>query len=382
MVSAVRRGVPAREVARRHGVGPATVLRWVERARGKRLDRVDWEDRPSRPHRTQRTARQIEDQVLEVRRHLKEKSVLGEYGAQAIWDVLQCRGVASCPALRTIGRILERRGALDGRRHVRRTPPPRGWFLPEVAARRAELDRFDTIEGLAIRGGPHLSVLTAISLHGGLVGTWVRRSVTARTLVQDLLDHWSEHGRPGYALYDNDLRFTGPRQHRDTVGRVIRLCVQLEVVPVFAPPFEHGFQADIESYNGRWQAKVWNRFQHRTVRVLRARSDRYVQALRQQKAVRIASAPPRRTGPLSLPDLGAPLRGCLVFLRRTDGRGRAHLLGRHFSVDRLWTHRLVRAEVDLTAGEIRFHALRRREPEDQPVLARIDYEMPGRPWKG
>jgi hypothetical protein len=358
------------------------VQRWVERSLGKRLDRVDWENRPSRPRRTHRTARAIEDHVLKVRRHLREESILGEFGARAIREELERRGVHPCPSVRTIGRILERRGALDGRKRVRRPPPPRGWFLPDVAARRCELDRFDTIEGLAIRGGPHLAVLTAIALHSGLVGTWVHRRLVASTIVEDLLEHWTEHGRPGYALFDNDVRFQGPRQHRDAVGRVIRLCLHLEVVPTFAPPLEHGFQADIESYNSRWQAKVWHRFEHRSLRQLRGRSARYLEAVRRHKAARAEDAPPRRPLLLPVPRLDDPLTGRLVFLRRTDDDGCVHFLGRTFPVDRLWTHRLVRADVDLDASAIRFYALRRREPEDQPLLRETPYALPQRSWEG
>ena len=44
-------------------------------------------------------------------------------------------------------------------------------------------------------------------------------------------------------------------------------------------------------------------------------------------------------------------------------------------------HRLVRAEVHLTANTIRFYALRRREPTDQPLLNEIPYELPKRPFK-
>jgi hypothetical protein len=35
-----------RQVAAQFGVAPATVQRWVARAQGQRLDRVDWTDRP------------------------------------------------------------------------------------------------------------------------------------------------------------------------------------------------------------------------------------------------------------------------------------------------------------------------------------------------
>jgi hypothetical protein len=77
---------------------------------------------------------------------------------------------------------------------------------------------------------------------------------------------------PAYAQFDNDNRFQGPHQHADTMGRVIRLCLSLTIVPVFAPPREPGFQNGVENLNGRWQEKVWARFNHRSLTGLCVRS--------------------------------------------------------------------------------------------------------------
>jgi len=44
-----------------------------------------------------------------------------------------------------------------------------------------------------------------------------------------------------------------------------------------------------------------------------------------------------------------------------------------------WTNRLVRSEVDLDAKQIRFYALRRREPTWQPLLKTHPYAPP--PWR-
>jgi len=98
-----------------------------------------------------------------VRTELKDESTLGEYGAQAIRRELAASGATALPALRTIGRILERCGALDGRHRRRHPPPPTSWYLPEVAARRSELDSIDGIEGLVIEGGTKVEVLNAVS---------------------------------------------------------------------------------------------------------------------------------------------------------------------------------------------------------------------------
>ncbi len=379
MVAAVRRGASQREVAPRFGVALSTVQFWVCRAEGKRLDRVDWNDRSRRPRRTRRTNRATERKVLGIRRRLKERSALGEYGAEAIFRQMQADAVDPCPSVRTIGRILQRHGVLDAKRRQRRPPPLRGWYLPDLAAEKVELESFDTIEGLAIRGGPHLTVLTGISLHGGLPAAWPERSISAKSVVEKLVEHWREVGLPAYAQFDNDQRFTGPRQYPDTVGRVSRLCLLLGVIPVFAPPNETGFQAAIESFNGRWQAKVWSRFEHKTLRALQNRSVEYVAAARQRNAARIESAPQRRPFPKRWRlDLQKHPQGTIVYIRRTNDKGHVNLLGRRFCVDPHWLHRLVRAEVDMSAGTIRIHALRRRAPTEQPLLNQAPYELPKR----
>jgi hypothetical protein len=258
----------------------------------------------------------------------------------------------------------------------------RGWYLPKVAAEKAELDSFDTIEGLAIRGGPHLTVLTGISLHGGLPVVSPGRSLSSRSIVELLVQHWRDVGLPGYAQFDNDNRFCGPKQHADVIGRVSRLCLSLGVTPVFVPPNETGFQAAIESFNGRWQTAVWSRFEHHALRSLRSRSHKYVTAVRQKSATRIEAAPSRRPFPKRWRlNLQKHPQGTLVYIRRTNDRAQASLLGHAFPVDRHWVHRLVRAEVDLNAQQINFHALRRRDPTEQPILNTIAYELPKKPFK-
>jgi len=278
MVALIRAGHSLRSAARQCQVSLSTVQRWVNRAGAARLDRVDWSDRSHRPQQVTRTAVATEDLVLQLRRTLKETSDLGEYGAHAIHRALLERLHPTVPAVRTIGRILDRRGALDGQRRIRRPAPPRGWYLADVVSREVELDSFDIVEGLIIRGGTEVEVLTGISLHGGVTAAWPGPPVTAREVVERLTTHWRRFGLPAYAQFDNDTRFQGAHQHRDCVSRVMRLCLSLQIVPVFTPVQEPGFQASVENWNGRWQAKVWSRFQHESIATLVDRSDRYLSA--------------------------------------------------------------------------------------------------------
>lgn len=378
MVSVVRRGASIRQVARAFNVAPPTVLFWVRRAGAQSLDRVDWADRTSGPPiPANKSAREVEDLVLDLRAHLKTQSDLGEFGAGAIRRELHALGIAPLPSVRTIGRILDRRGALDDRRRTRRPAPPRGWYLPDLAAGRAELDSFDVIEGLVIKSGPEVEVLTGISVHGGLAASWPEPAITAPIAVGAMTGHWREVGLPTYAQFDNDSRFYGTHRYPDLVGRVPRLCLHLGVVPVFVPPNETGFQALIESFNGRWQAKVWARFQHASLGALQAQSARFIAASRGKTAVRAESAPARRPIPHGWAlDPDAQLHGRIVFLRRTNERGAAALLGHVFPVDARWSHRLVRAEVDLDKHILCFYALRRRQPTWQPLLREVSYALP------
>jgi hypothetical protein len=378
MVSQVRDGISQRAVARSFRVSLSTVQRWVTRAGDLPLEEVDWVARPAGCRVSpRRTKAGVEQRVLAIRKQLRTKSDLGEYGPEAIHRELQQRGERIIPAVATLARILSRRGALDGRKRVRRTAPPPGWFLSDVADKRAEMDNFDAIEDLVIRGGTDVNVLTGISLHGGLCAAWPAAQITAKVTVECLLEHWREVGLPRYAKFDNGTVFHGTHRWPDSLGRVTRMCLSLKVTPVFAPPLCRGFQADIEAFNRRWQEAVWSRFTFRNRDEVAAQSNRFVAAHRRRYSVRIEDAPPRRPFPKNWRlNLQQPLKGTVIFVRETNAKGQAVVLGHTFDISPVWSHRLVRAEVDLTKGQIRFHALRRKDPHNHLLLATHDYDTP------
>ena len=354
----------------------STLQHWLSRARDRRLDRVDWDNRPPIPRATRRTPASMERLILKTRERLLKHSALGEHGAAAIRRELLSHAGANLPSVRTIGRILERGGVLDGRRRIRRPAPPPAWYLPEVATGRLEMDSFDFIEDLAIRGVCPVVVLNAISLHGGLAQSWPARQMSAPIVLECLVQHWRQQGLAGYAQFDNDMRFQGPHSRPGVLSRVVRMCLSLGVVPVFTPPRETGFQAAIENFNGRWQKAVWVRFTHRRLSGLQEHSERFIAAFNVKTAVRQENAPKRRDFPNSWQlDLKARPRGRMIFLRRTNAGGQVGLLGYQFEVCKSWLQRLVRAEVDLSRERVQFFALRRRDPTAQPLLNEVAFNL-------
>jgi hypothetical protein len=115
-------------VAARFKSSVCTVSRWVKRAEGQRLDRVNFSDR--KPGRAwNRTAAPVEQRIMALRTSLREESVLGEYGAGAIKTALDAE-IPDAPSQAAINRVLSRRGLQDRVRRVRRPAPPKGWYLP------------------------------------------------------------------------------------------------------------------------------------------------------------------------------------------------------------------------------------------------------------
>ena len=369
-----------RQAAAQLRLSKSAVADWVARAHGQRLDRFDFGD--AKPGRAwNRMQARVEQRIAQLRIEFKD-SVLGEYGARSIQRQLQAE-MEHAPSEAAINRALKRLGLQDATRRVRRPAPPKGWYLPLVLTGAAELDSFDFIEELKIADGPLIDVLTAKSLHGALSDAWPMPSMSAKAVVSCLLERWQRDGLPSYAQFDNDTVFQGAHQFADTVGRVSRLCLQLGVSPVFVPPLEHGMQNIIEGFNALWQAKVWHRHRVGSLAQLRHLSARYIVAHRARNASSSELAPTRRRMPKSFRfDPRRPLRGCVIFIRRTDQYGTVHMLGQRFAVSRLWVHRLVRCEIDFSSNHILCYALRRREPTQQPLIANLPYNRVDKPFKG
>jgi hypothetical protein len=82
--------------------------------------------------------------------------------------------------------------------------------------------------------------------------------------------------------FDNATVFTGPR-HPNCVGQTVRFCLSLGITPVFVPPRETGFQANIERFNGQWQKANWERFNFKNLEQLNKQLKLYVEALCDKK---------------------------------------------------------------------------------------------------
>jgi hypothetical protein len=156
----------------------------------------------------------------------------------------------------------------------------------------------------------------------------------------------------------------------------------LGVIPIFVPPHEFGFQAAIESYNGRWERAVWNRFNFKNIQEIQTQSDRYVNAVKEKIETKMELADRRKIIDKSWKFSNKiQEKGTIIFIRRTDNNGCAKVMGHLWELDKNWTHRLFRATVDLKNHIILFHKLRRKDPHNHSYIGSAEYHLPLRKYQ-
>lgn len=372
----VRSGHGYRMAARRWQVSLSTVALWVGRARGRALGQVDWADRRSgAPQPNGRTASKVVAAIKRARRWLRRHDALGEYGPAAIRRHLLAQA-REAPCERTIARWLAREG-LSGHERWRRPPPPKGWYLAEVAGGQAEVDSCDIVEGLCLSGGRRVEALNTLALWGGSATTTTAAGITTPAVIGALQLRWQCEGCPQFLQCDNDTVFTGAHAQRPYLGRLVHWCLCVGVVPVFTPPCELGFQAAIEAYNRRWQERVWRRWRHRNLPALQRRSDAFVAAYTDRAQANRAYCIPRT--PWVTPGR-TPRIDRIVLLRRLDATGAVVLCAQRLHIAPHWAHRLVRCEVHPQQQRVQIYGLRRRDPLVQPLLTQKSLQVDLVPW--
>jgi len=356
-----RRGTSFAAAARAVGRSQAWLAKWW--ARYRRAGRPGLRDQPRTPRRIwRRTPPRVVALVLRVRAelmaHRTRRSAFAGRGADAIRWVLEQEGRRAWPSRRTIERILARHGCTrPGRRHRR----GRGRPIPAPPGRGVgAVQQTDLVGPRHVRGPRGVTRFFAChTLDRGsrAAAASYRGDKGTEALCAHFLHAWTVLGVPVTSQMDNELGVVGGNPHGFTFSQVLRLGLLLGVHWWFIPVGEPGRNADIESFNGLWQARVLDR--HRcpdlpAVRRMSARFLRYYHAAphRQLRAATHGSRSPgavlatarRRRLPHGFTlaayrdthgILHLPLaRGRISFVRRVSATGTVLLPGGTYRVGR------------------------------------------------
>jgi hypothetical protein len=303
-------------------------------------------------------------------------------GADAVAWELELAGVRPLPARRTIERILQRAGR-TAHRVVTTTHERSGVAYPVPRAERpGALQQTDLVGPRHLRtprGPVRFYSFHTVDVAGGGIATWQGPDKSAQSFCRYLAEvAWVRLGLPAVWQVDNEIALLGYESAGRIFTQPVRLALLLGVAVRFIPQGEPGRNADVESFNALWQARVLRRFATpglARLAAVSARFERWWMEERPHPKLSLAAHGTRFPAELlasldgSLPrlpggfrldryrdaqgELRLPLaRGRISWVRRADEHGRLRLLGRRLPLGRVAANQYVIATLSTARGEI------------------------------
>ncbi|HET9905709.1 MAG TPA: helix-turn-helix domain-containing protein [Anaerolineales bacterium] len=240
------------EIARMLQRSRPWVNRWIERYRAE-APRLSLRDRSKAP-KQRRCAYpdRIKRMVLQIREE-REQGQRSKYqyalvSAQAIYYELRELGVSPLPSSRTIHRWLKRAGRIPERRS-QKAPNLTYPVLPCQAVN--DVQELDFKGPFYLQDHSHKYYLVALR------DKWSKKTAlralatkSMDAILDFLVSAWQKLGCPRYLKMDNCLDFRGSNRHPRAPSKLMRVCLDLGVQPVFIPICEPWRNGVVENLNG------------------------------------------------------------------------------------------------------------------------------------
>lgn len=217
---------------------------------------------PKQPHRE--WSEEIIQQALNSRRLRMAAEAPGyEFAlvsAQAIHYELRALGIVPTPPVRTIHYWLKQAGLVEPA--ASETPPHQASKPYPTPKRDAvnDLHQFDLKGPVYLEGSAQKHYVVALrDFRSKRVALAVTQNRQAQTIVDVLVAAWQRYGLPRVLQMDNAMELRGSNRYPRSFGKVVRLCLDLGVEPLFVPPREPWRNGFIENFNGQMERLLLSR---------------------------------------------------------------------------------------------------------------------------
>jgi putative transposase len=240
------------EIARKLLRSRPWVDRWIDRYRAE-APTLSLQDRSRAPkHRRMCYAERIQRMVVQIREERahgkRAKYQYALISAQAIYYELRELGISPLPSSRTLHRWLKRAGRIPERRS-HKTPNPTYPVLCCQAVN--DVQELDFKGPFYLQDHSHKYYLVALR------DKWSKKTALhalAHKSMDAILDFivsaWQKMGCPKRLKMDNCLDFRGSNRHPRSLSKLMRVCLDLGVQPVFIPICEPWRNGVVENLNG------------------------------------------------------------------------------------------------------------------------------------
>jgi len=366
------------------------LYKWIERhCNFKKSDKSEWFREESRAPKTvhRKTNQELETLVVNVRKSLmdgeNEDTKYRCIGAEEIQLRMHELGSSEgdTPSLSTIKRIIKRNKLLiqKRKRYVRCKSKKRYTLLNPTKVN--EVHQMDFIGPRYIKGYGAISSLNLIDVVGNkaYIQQYAGRSID--TVIEFLLDCWTNNAIPKYLQMDNGAYSCGDLRDARHFSRVVRLCLCFGVEPVFIAPRKPWMNGTIEDFNGEFEEKLWAREQfsdlehlRREAKIFRTRhSNRQDWKYRNANLVSIR----HRKIPVDFTIDGNNLpitEGNVHFIREVKEKGTINVLNEDFEVNKSLAYEYVWATIHTKQEQLIIY-YRGQKAEKAEIIKIYEYKI-------
>ena len=245
-------GVSKTEIARRLKKSRRWVYRWIARYDREQGEKSLGNHSSAPKHRKEIYPQKIKDMVVKSRKARKaghRKYSYALVSAEAIYYELRDLGVSPLPPSRTIHFWLKQAGEIDEwQKPGKESNPTYPVLLCKAVNDVHELD----LKGPFYLEGSSQKyyLIVARDVFGKKVALRVLKEKEMEQIIDFLVEIWQKIGLPKFLQMDNGLEFRGSNAYPRSLSRLVRVCLDLKVQPVFIPKSEPWRNGVIENLNG------------------------------------------------------------------------------------------------------------------------------------
>lgn len=253
------------ETIKRHlkGEKPSSIYKDLDRSKSwffKWLNRYQkgnhhwYRDLPKAPHSTHRVVDpHLEQLIIRIRERL-ENTKYAQIGAIAIaWELIKLN--VEPPQVWNINRILKRNHLIKKRK---KDYQPKGKNYPSIKVNTPNmLHQTDLVGPRYIYTKERLYSLNTMEIFRHKVKIKSLPFRNAFEIMNALIEVWKTIGIPKHCQFDNQQVFSGSSRRPRWFSKVIKLCLSLNIEPVFIPFGEPWRMAELERFNNVWDKRFF-----------------------------------------------------------------------------------------------------------------------------
>lgn len=180
--------------------------------------------------------------------------------AEAIHYELRALGIRPVPSPRTIHYWLKQANLVPPPAAAPETERPTKPYPTPAREQVNDLQQADLKGPFYLHGGDQKHYLLALrDFCSKRVALQAAQNRQAQTIASFLVAAWQRCGLPKILQLDNSLEFRGSNRYPRAFGLIVKLCLDLDIEPLFVPPREPWRNGFIENFNGQAARLLLNR---------------------------------------------------------------------------------------------------------------------------